>query len=242
MRIYKDIIEELDMNSMFLTLKGQNFFCTPLDISGNIWTAAVDADFTIEGNSILTINRHEGQLHFPCYIDTVRTSEISAYSCIHRIMLSTGEFGENEMKFIHEVRRVESEIYKWNKRREERYDIKDDIEKIDFSSVQQQVILKEDTLPCMVNNISYGGAQIITYDARYEIGGRLLMNYSFRNPPEEILVPSYIRHIISQPAKEGCERLIVLCLEYDHAPLAFHKRMEAFIKKIEDAKLARDKK
>lgn len=232
MRIYKDILDELSMNSMYLIWKGQNFFCTPLDISGNVWTVAVDADFTVEGICELIVNYKDKRLVFPCHIGTVDTGAIIISSCIHRCILSTSVSGDDEIEFQKRVREIESQQYKWNKRKEERYDIKFDIEAIQFSSPQQQVILPQETLPCFIDNISFGGAKIITYESRYEVGNKVVVSYTFSNPIEVIQVPSYIRHIISLPKKEDSERLIALCLEYDHAPLAFQKRLTVFVERL----------
>ena len=242
MRIYKDILEELSMNSMYLICKNQNFFCTPLDISGNVWTLAVDADFTISGNCELVINTYQGRLIFNGQIGTVETNEISVFTCIHRCILSLNMASDKEIEFIKKVREVESEQYKWNKRREERFEIKTDIADIQLASPQQKIILKDDTQPCFINNISFSGAQLLTYDGRYEIGGKLVVSYSFTNPPEEVQIPSYIRHIITQPPKENMDRLTVLCLEYDHAPRSFQKRMQAFVERLAEKKIREEKK
>ena len=209
-----------------------------MDISGNIWTIAIDADFTVEGECQLIINYDNKRLIFQCHIDTVPTDEIFVSSCIKRCIISTSLSNEDEINFIKKVRAIESQQYNWNKRKEERYDIKFDIEKIQFSSPQQQIILSQEILPCFVENISFGGAKIITYENRYEVNNKIIINYSFKNPPEIIDVPSYIRHIIPRPVnKNESERLISLCVEYDHAPLNFQNRMINFVNTINKEKI-----
>jgi len=237
MRVYKDISNELSLNNCFLIWKNKNFFCNILDISGNIWTIAIDADFTVEGECQLIINYNNERLVFPCYVDTVPTDKLFISSCIKRCIISTSLSEEAEINYIKKVRNIEKQQYHWNKRKEERYDIKFDIEKIQFSSPQQQLISRQETLPCFIENISYGGAKLITYESRYEINDKIVINYSFTNPPEIIDVPSYIRHIISRPLNENNgDRLISLCVEYDHAPLSFQNRMIKFVERINKEK------
>lgn len=236
MRIYKDILEELCINSMYLKWKNQNYFCKPLDISGNVWTVAIDADFTVQGKSELIVNTKEERLSFECDLSTVETDRMMITNCIHRCILKSKQEGIKENELINKIREVENEQYKWNKRKEERYEIKFNIDDIQFSSPQQQVIIPNDTLPCFVDNISFGGAKIITYEQRFELDGKIVISYSFTKPPEVIQVPGYIRHIISLPIKENMDRMTALCIEYEHIPLAFQKRMKQFVERLNSKK------
>lgn len=226
MTITKEILKELGISNFSILFGEKTFFCMPLNISGNQWTVAIDGDFTIEGNVIVRISTDRGLMHIPGYIDIVHYGENSFCTCVHRITASLMTDEPDIQDFLIRLRELEKQKLKWNKRKEERYEIRQNISAIGLNNPEQKFMWYDRTYPCFIYNVSYSGTQIITTDDMFQTGQKLELLWSFENPAEVIQITSEICHVDTVVRQDGKLRFSVLNLHFPEPPIQWMKRME----------------
>lgn len=230
MNITKDILNELGVLNFSIIYNNKSFFCMPLNISGNQWTVAIDGDFTIEGNVTVRISTDKGLLHFPGYMDIVHTDSNTFCTVIHRITVSFFSKEETEIDFLNRMREIEKQKLKWNKRKEERYSIGEQIQLIGFDKPEQKLVWNGKQKPCYVYNVSYGGSQIITLNDTFRSEQDLEAVFGFQEPAEIVSIPAVIRHIDTVVKQDGRQRFSILNLQFPEPPISWMKRIEKLSK------------
>lgn len=235
MKIYKDILEHLKLESIHVRMKGENYFGVPLEMEANNWVLALDGKEEIQGEGILCVRRGNDIYEWPVYLTKIINNEAySIYSCIHKCVININQLTDKDMELLDEIRNVEKQTERWNKRKEERFVIKEDIEGIGFDSAEQQIITIDDTLPCFINNVSYSGSQVVTVCSYMPKGKVICLNLGFKNPTERIPIKATVRHY--EELKNTNDKLAVVSMEFDHAPLAWQQRMNRLIESINNKK------
>lgn len=234
MKVYKDILEYLKIDSVYIRIDGTNYFSVPLEMNEDYWVLAMDEMKDIKGDGILYILTKNGNFEIPIGIEKFNDNKYSIYTCIHKASFYIDNLKEEDKVFLEEVKKVENETSKWNKRKEERFTIKEDIEGIGFDSPEQQLITMEDTFPCFVTNVSYSGSQVITYQSYMPVGKVICLNFGFKNPIERILIKAIVRHY--QEIKGNEKKLAIVSMEFDHAPLSWQHRMNRLVEHINNKK------
>ncbi len=229
MKIYKDILESLGIINVSLLYKGKNFFCMPLDISGNLWEVVIDGDFTINGIGKLCITRKFDTLEFSCAIETEINDVYSIYSCIHKLTIGFSGDNETEIKFQRLLREFEKDQIMLNKRKEERYEIKGNIKGIRFDKIEQKLVTTVEELPCLVDNLSLGGAKVITYNSYFPIGSLVCLYLSFIEPIEQIPLKATVRYVTVKKNTIKAHELAILSMEFERASIAYQNRIKRLI-------------
>lgn len=235
MKIYKDILEYLKIESVHVNINGTSYFGIPLEIEEDTWILALDGQEELQGEGTLFLRKEEHIFEWPVVLETVSSDRYSIYSCIHRAKITAKDLDEKSISFIKEIKNVEMETNRWNKRKEERFTIKEDIEGIGFDSAEQQIITKDDTLPCFVNNVSYSGSQVVTYCSYMPAGKIICLNLGFRNPVERIPIKAVVRHYQEINGANG-NKLAIVSMEFEHPPLSWQHRMTKLIEYVKTKK------
>ena len=228
MKIYKDILEHLKIESIHVNINGTSYFGVPIEMNMNTWVLALDGNDEINGNGLLCIRKGTQIFEWPVELDSIKNDKYSIYTCIHRARITADNLDDNSIAFMEEIRNVEQETNRWNKRKEERFTIKEDIEGIGFDSAEQQIITKDDTFPCFVNNVSYSGSQVVTYCSYMPAGKIICLNLGFKNPVERIPIKAIVRHYQEIQGKDG-SKFAVVSMEFEHPPLSWQHRMTNLI-------------
>jgi len=235
MKIYKDILTALKISNCSLKFNNTSYFCVPLDISGITWTVALDTDVVLNGTGLISILFNDEYIKFPCNIESVKSDTYSFYSCVHTLTIGITDSSDSAMIFMTNLREVEKDFLKWNKRKEERYDIKENIELIGFDSPEQKIITQqEEELPCLIDNISFSGVKIITYASYFPINKPVCILLSFTAPFEKIPVKAFVRHCIEKQDIKKQTKLAILSLEFEHTPIPLLNRINRMIDKIKN--------
>lgn len=231
MKIYKDILEYLKIESVHVNVNGISYFGVPLEIEDNIWILALDRQEEIIGNGLICIRKENEIFEWKVKLETVSNDKYAIYTCIHKATLIEEKLDERSITFIKEIKNVELETNRWNKRKEERFTIKEDIEIIGFDSAEQQIITKDDTFPCFVNNVSYSGSQVVTYCSYMPAGKIICLNLGFKNPVERIPIKAVVRHYQEITGDNG-NKFAVVSMEFEHPPLSWQHRMTKLIENV----------
>lgn len=234
MKIYQDVLTFLGIKNIHITFNKQSYFAVLMEISGNQWTVVLDEDNRIEGYAKIVVLWNESEIEFNCNITVAPSDNFSIYTCLHILTISYNTDSEEQNLFISKIREIEKNFYEWNKRKEERFEIKENITDIKFDKIEQKVITQEDELPCFVIDISCSGSKIITFSSYFPVGSAICLVFSFREPIEQIPIKAYIRQALKKRDEIHHTNLSILSLEFDHPPIAFQKRMNDFIKRKEE--------
>lgn len=235
MKVFKDILQVLKIETVYLVKDGNMHMCMPFDITETKWKVSCDSGF-LTGNVILKIKFNGSFIFFDVQIK--QFEQDSLHSFIYELNIPVEEYKKDNMNYLFYMMTTElmEENNEWNKRSEERYDIGLDQVKIDtigFKDPEQKIIFEKKQLPCMVNNISFSGAKITTMEDFFQTDKKVCIYYSFVNPIEQIPVIGTIRNCFIKTLKNN-QNVSVISLQYDEVPYAYKKRLESFIDKTGD--------
>lgn len=233
MKIYKDILNVLRIETVYVLSKGILHMCFPLEIRKNTWTVSCDSA-DLGGKVILKVKFNGSFVYLESKIMYKEQDSLCAF--IYEIDIDEDEWKKDNFKFVffQMLREMEEQASEWNKRKESRYDIGLDeqrLKAICFKSPEQTVIVDKMQLPCVVNNISYNGAKITTYQADFKKDKKICLCLSFVQPIEQIPIIANVRNCF---LKTMIDRKIVsiVSVKYENAPYEFKTRLDSFIKKI----------
>lgn len=231
MKIFKDILNALKIETVYIISDEHIYFCAPLEIIGLKWIVACDSENILE-NSKLKIKYNGSFIYLKAKVEEKKQDDF--YSFIYTAEIDSDEKYKDQFKkyFFKSLSEMENNFENWNKRKEKRYDIGLDeniIKKIDFKSAQQTVICDKKQLPCVVNNISYSGAKITTLEANFSKDKKICLVLSFLNPIEQIPLMAQVKNCIIKSAVDKTI-ISVLSLKFIESSYEFKKRLDNFIK------------
>lgn len=226
MKITKDILNVLNISSMYILKEGGIHICIPVDIEGSVWKISTDTP-ELTGNAVIKTKYNGNDYLFKVHIDELLKSENFSFTYKTHLVDST-----EKNLFMLEYSILEKKLKNWDKRKEERYEIGFDENKIamfSLKSFEQKVIVNKLTLPCMINDISFGGTKLTTIDSNFSREKNIIVYFSFLNPIEQILIEAEIRNL-SLKQLEG-QIAATLSLEFKDAPVRYKQRVADFIAK-----------
>lgn len=224
MRVTRDILNYLKVTSIYIIKGSAIHACVPVDVDGDIWKISTDTG-DLSGNALIRL-RCDGKDY--CFkVRVISESSADNFSFTYTVQLSDKK--ESNL-FLLEFHVLEQKFRLWEKRKEERYDIGFDEEKIRrfrLKGFEQKVIVQKLTLPCVVHNVSFSGAKITTVDAHFSKERKVFLFLSFTSPIEQVLLPAYIRNLSLKDV--GGQVAATLSLEFEDAPIAYKQRVADFI-------------
>ena len=97
--------------------------------------------------------------------------------------------------------------------------------------MEQNLIFNNIQLPCIINNISFSGAKITTWESDFFIDKKLVLCLSFVKPIEQIHLPATIKNTSIKTVDKG-QIVSILSIKFDSPPLAFKERISCFIEEL----------
>lgn len=233
MKLSKDMLNALKIESSYVLCNGELFMCQPLEIRKNEWFVSCDSD-KLSGEIRLKVKFNGSFIYLKAMIE--RKEQNSFFSFTYTIEISKEENNADNFKFVffRRLSEMEEQANLWNKRKEERYDIGLDekkIEKINFKSPEQSLVVDKQILPCIVNNISYSGAKITSVDGAFQKDKKICLYLSFVSPIEQIPLLATVKNCF---IKSTAEKKIVsiISVKFDNPTYEYKKRLDAFIERL----------
>lgn len=227
-KVYKDILDSLGIENVFLTGEN-NAFCTVLEFSdaGLVWTVATDKEF-YQDSVILNIRLNGNYLEIKAEIERLENG-------LYKLRLEKSK----KKQFIlltEKIQELEEHHELWEKRKEERFNIGlNYTEEFLLSKPEQTVIFNKRQLPCLINNISFSGANITTAsfnENEFKRGGEIFLILKFHEPIEQIAVKGTIQSIAIKSAKNTNKlKFAIIAIQIINPPLSYKERITTFIKK-----------
>ncbi len=134
-----------------------------------------------------------------------------------------------------EIAGLEKKQGAWNRRKEVRWEIganEREIELFGFKRAEQSLVAKSAEKPCVVNNLSFSGAQVIAWADGYETGEDVGLCLSLKNPIQFLVTKSKV--VSSESVKvDGSRTVAIVSMRHLECPVEYHERLEAFAAKKE---------
>lgn len=236
MRITKDILNVLLVENIYIQNNKDLFLCIPLKIKNDYWIIATETDLLLK-DIVLKIKFNNSFIKFNASVESF-IEENGLHSFIYTIKLtySKEELDDNQQLFFKMLKEMESKHIEWNKRKEERFDIGTDEKRanlIKFKSLEQNLIFNNIQLPCIINNISFSGAKITTWESDFFVDKKIILCLSFVKPIEQIHLPATIKNT-SIKAVDNKQIVSILSIKFDSPPLSYKERMAKFIEELKN--------
>lgn len=237
MKVYKEILEALKIESVYVISDDTTFMCYPLEIEDTKWKVSCDSEF-LSGKIKLKVNFFGDNFYLSASIKRIKQEDSCSF--IYEVVINEAEKKDSIQKniFFMMLFDMEEDSKEWNKRKEERYEIGLDEERISaigFKSPEHIIVSGKKQLPCVVNNISYSGMKLTTMEGDFEKGKKVCICLSFVNPIEQIAIIGTIRNCFIKTTKSG-EIVSVLSLEFEMPPYEYNKRVQKFIESLLEKK------
>lgn len=233
MKIIKDILQHLHIETVYIVTNDNLYLCCPVEIVKEKWFIACDSD-NIGGKVRLKVKYHGSFIYLGSVI--TKKSQENLYSFTYELEIDKNEYTKDRLKenFFMELHKMQEQTEMWNRRKEERYDIGLDEKRqklINFKTTEQTLITDKTQLPCLVNNISFSGAKITTLEGNFSKDKKVCLNLSFVQPIEQIPLIGTIKSCVIKSTQEK-KIVSILSLHFDLSPIEFKKRLDRFIKLI----------
>ena len=237
MKVYKEILEALKIESVYVISDDTTFMCYPLEIEDTKWKVSCDSEF-LSGKIKLKVNFFGDNFYLSASIERIKQEDSCSF--IYEVVINEAEKKDSIQKniFFMMLFDMEKDSREWNKRKEERYEIGLDEERISaigFKSPEHIIVSGKKQLPCVVNNISYSGMKLTTMEGDFEKGKKVCICLSFVNPIEQIAIIGTIRNCFIKTTKSG-EIVSVLSLEFKMPHYEYNKRVQKFIESLLEKK------
>ncbi|WP_149554541.1 hypothetical protein [Treponema pectinovorum] len=234
MKIYKDILNALRIQTVYVLSKEILYMCFPIEIIKDTWTISCDSA-NLYGQVILKLKFNGVFIYLKATIIKKEQESLNAF--IYELNIDESEWKKDNLKYVffQILREMEEQATQWNKRSENRYDIGLDskrIKAINFKSPQQIIVIDRRSLPCVVNNISYNGAKITTYQADFKKEKKVCLYLSFIQPIEQIAIIANVRNSFVKTTIDN-KVVSIVSLKYENAQYEYKTRLDDFIKKVE---------
>jgi hypothetical protein len=230
-RVHKDVLDHLGIEHVFLTAS-QNAFCTLLEIGlSEKWLIAIGNSWEAE-EAILNIKYRGTYLVWQVHI-----TPKDKFS--YHLELSNEEFKVSPL--YGEIEELERNESLWNKRKEMRMPVGADLSGVLGlrKAEQKAVITGGQEMPCMVNDLSFGGMKITTYDTgSLKKGDPVLVLLDFTDPVEKIPLKGTIQVVtvktgLQKTAGGHPVKFAIISIQFQgDPPLAFRQRLGAFMEKV----------
>lgn len=235
MKISKDILNALKIETAYIVFGKVLYFAMPLEINGLEWILTCDSD-EISGSCSIKVKYRGSFLYLAAEI--LKKEQDSFCSFIYEARIDKSELNKDIFKknFFSELGKMERNYENWNKRKEKRYEIGMDenlLKKMNFRSAEQTVVADKKQLPCLVNNISYSGAKVTTLEGDFHRDKKICLALSFSNPIEQIPIVALVKNCT---IKSAADRTVVsiLSVKFENSPYEFRKRLDRFIEQVEE--------
>lgn len=232
MKVTKDLLNALNVESVYIKGMVGFFPCMPVEMRPDGWTVVSDDAFP-EGEALLKI-KYRGSF-FPIMANISGTEERDGIFFMN-ICFPPEEKLKDEFKkaFFTEQDRMIEKGETWNKRKEQRYTIgidRNEIEKMQFKENEHVFIFEKRQMPCVVDNISYRGARVIMFDGSIKKDMKTYLILKYKNPIEQIGIMCITRNIQTKELQKG-KKIQIVSLEYESVPLEYNYRMDAYIDRL----------
>lgn len=234
MKIFKDILNALKIETMYIVSQKTLFLAMPVEINHLHWILTCDSD-EINGSGLIKV-KYRGSF-FYLKAEITKKEQDSFCSFIYEAEIDKAEINKDKFKqsFFSELEAMEKNFENWNRRKEKRYEIGMNVDilgKINFRSAEQTVVADKKQLPCLVNNISYSGAKVTTLEGDFHKDKKICLLFTFSNPIEQIPVVAFVKNCT---LKSAADKTIVsiLSVKFEDSPYEFRKRLDHFIEQLE---------
>jgi hypothetical protein len=229
-KAYKQTLGALGIEHTFLTGE-KNCFCQPLEIGLREWLLSADANLQ-NGENCLHIKYAGNYLDLPVIL---RKNDAFSYTAGF-----VGKPAAAQPLFAAVAEMLEKEDF-WNKRREERHPLGIDLSQaFGLASPEQRLFCNGLEFPCLLNNVSFGGANCTAPAATdFSRGCEVVFRLAFSQPLERISVKGCIQSV---SVKTGTvkdkshtpPRFAILSAQFSDPPLAFKQRLGRWIENREN--------
>lgn len=237
MRINRDILNALKIGAIYIQKDTDLLLCVPLKMKESYWIISTEID-NLAGSITMKIKYDTSYIKIKGEVDTF-LEDAGMHSFLYTIKIIRDEnMDETQKAFFSDLDEMERKHKEWNKRCEDRYDIGTDETKgelFGLKSLEQTLIFNNVQYPCLLNNVSFSGAKLTTYEADYYKGKMIILCLSFIKPIEQIQIVATIKNA-SIKILENRQTISILSLKFNSSPIEYKYRMESFIKRLEDAR------
>lgn len=233
MKITKDILNFLSIDNVYLQSNKETYRCFILKIKGDFWIVSTETDCVTE-KITLKINTNNNIIKLEAELDSfIEETEINSFIFALKI-LKDDNLDETKKTFFDKLNELENKHIEWNKRKEERYEIGINEKKcklFSLKSLEQKIVFENIQLPCLINNISYSGAKITTFESDFYKEKKIILCLSFIQPIEQIQLVATIKNT-SLKILDNKQTISILSLNFDSPSLSFKERLSNYIKEL----------
>lgn len=231
MKLSNEVLQYLNIESFYVIQNEKYCMCLPLEVHLGTWKISIDTDSLDENKPAKLKIKTKGNFElFPIAIKQITADDILGFvyeaTIIDTNACKTG--------ILQKIEEIESKIQSWNHRKEERYDIGTSEEKaqlMNFKNIEQNIIVDNQNLPCVINNVSYSGVKLTTLEANFYVDKKLLLCLSFNNPIEQIHLVGTVRNCLLKNIKDKLN-MSVVSLEFEESPISYKERLTKYINKL----------
>ena len=236
MRMNKDLLSALKIEAIYIQKDNDLLLCVPLKMKENYWIISTEINSLI-GSITLKIKYNSSYIRIKGEVDTF-LEDSGLHSFLYTIKIIRDEnMNETQKAFFSDLDEMERKHKEWNKRCENRYDIGTDDTKgelFGLKNLEQTLIFNNVHYPCLLNNVSFSGAMLTTYEADYYKGKKIILCLSFVKPIEQIQIVATIKNA-SIKILDNRQTISILSLKFNTTPIEYKYRLEKFIKELENA-------
>ena len=227
-KVYKDVLDRLGIQNVFLTGEN-NAFCTVLEIGdgGMIWIVTVDKEYFTD-RAILNIKTGDTYIELETEIEKLESS-------LYKLKIKQNK-KKKFLSILEKIKDLEQHHEIWEKRKEERFKIGLE-SSCDFSlsKPEQTMLYMKKEFPCLVNNVSFSGANVTTVLAdgsEFKRGNEVIIILKFNNPIEQIALKATIQSVAVKSAKNSSRlKFAIVAVEITNPTLSYRERITQYIKK-----------
>lgn len=204
----KEILENIGIENVFLSGsdESEKWLLQPMEVGTTCWICSLDKSCFIN-NVTCNIKINDEYIKIPCETKLLEGS-------IYRIEFT--ESSSRGFKKSYEIGINGSQLF----------GIAD--------HKKQNIIFEGKTLPCFLNNISYGGCNITTMQTesfKFVIGDEIAFKLCLSNPLENIFMQGKICSVaLKSPENDTHFKFAILSVELYEPPLSWKKRLTDYIK------------
>ena len=229
-KVYKDVLDKIGIQNIFLTGEN-NAFCTILEIDkeGKEWVISTDKEFYTD-NIIMNIKINDTYIEIKSEIEKLENG-------LYKVIVGNCK-KKQFLQIIDKIKELEKHHELWEKRKEERFNIGiDNSDNFFLSKPEQEIVFNKQTLPCLVNNVSFSGANITTVflaDNEFKRGNEIHLVLKFNKPIEQIALKGTIQSVAVKSAKNSNRiKFAIIAMELINPALSYKERITQFIKNKE---------
>ena len=235
MQVNKDILKYLKIETCYILANNTTYLCMPIEIKKHSWFIVCDSG-ELSGFVKLKIKYRNSFIYFNTQIISAPTE--THYGFTYELIFDEKDINKDEFikTFFADVNKTITLDNQWNKRKEERYEIglnENLLELIKFKSFEQSIVIDKSRLPCLVNNISYGGAKLTTTEGNFSKDTTLMLELSFIKPIEKIYILGFVRNCLIKSTSDK-KIISILSIKFSEKviPINFKMRLDEFIENL----------